>query len=362
MGLYSGRGLYRITLRSARSVTDICRSGRGCNGQVLGHLHQPRSLWLQLRLAAVLPIHCLMKSYLPYLDCLARLVVYLALTFPLTLAHAASNSRAGAAEPELNQDPATPVEKKARNITEQAIASRLQLTLNSAEIIWLEAQDQEFLAVYRDAEIQPPSGAIIINTANGLVVESSLTHRTIAEVAARSGWASLSIQANERSNEVSTSAPEEKEAAAYLRLNSALDYVRRQAIENIVIVGDAGGANVAIQYITKDSPAGVVAVIGLGLWHEDLTGIDIPLLDIVGTRDHQALIKHQARAAKTRQRDHRVDLIVIDGADASFTGYEDVVAKRLRGWLERVTPGVAVRRSHRRAAAGASREDRRAAD
>ncbi|MDA0820967.1 MAG: hypothetical protein O3C28_00910, partial [Proteobacteria bacterium] len=233
------------------------------------------------------------------------------------------------------------------------IYCRLQFTLNGAEIIWLDAQDQEFLAVYRDAEIQPPSGAIIINIANGRIVESSLTHRTIAQVAAGSGWASLSIQASERSNQASTSAPQDKEEAR-LRLNAAIDYVRRQAIENIVIVGDAGGANVVIQCITKDSPAGVVAVIGLGLWSEDLTGTDIPLLDIVGTRDHEALLKHQARAAKTRQREHRVDLIVIDGADASFTGYEDVVAKRLRGWLERVTPGTVVRRNHRSATAGGS--------
>ena len=307
---------------------------------------------MQLRLGSVLPIHRLMKSYLPHLDCLARPVVYAGLLFLSTTAHAASNSRAGATTPELNQDATTPVEKKARNITEQAIASRLQFTLNGAEIIWLEAQDQEFLAVYRDAEIQPPSGAIIINIANGRVVESSLTHRTIAEVAAGSGWASLSIQPTERSNQASTSAPEEEEAL--LRLNSAIDYVRRQAIENIIVVGDAGGANVAIHCITKDSPAGVVAVIGLGLWNEDLTGTDIPVLDIVGTRDHQALIKHHARAVKTRQRDHPVDLVVIDGADASFTGYEDVVAKRLRGWLERITPGVAVRHSHRSAAAGGS--------
>ncbi|MDA0821907.1 MAG: hypothetical protein O3C28_05720 [Proteobacteria bacterium] len=65
-----------------------------------------------------------MKLYLAHLDCLARFVVYMALLFPLTPAHAASNSQAGAAAPELNQDPATPVEKKARNITEQVIASR----------------------------------------------------------------------------------------------------------------------------------------------------------------------------------------------------------------------------------------------
>ncbi|MFT4580734.1 MAG: hypothetical protein ACI915_003143 [Gammaproteobacteria bacterium] len=278
-----------------------------------------------------------MHSYLTHLGCLSRLFAYLALLSLSTTAQASPDAQAGAAAPARTPDAATPVEQAVRNITEQAIASRLQITLNGAEIIWLAAQDQEFLAVYRDAEIQPASGAIIISTANGLTVENSLTHRTIAEVAAGSGWASLSFQPIAMSNQTSTTVPEE----SLLRLNSAIDYVRRQAIENIIIVGDAGGANLAIQCVTKTSPAGVVAVIGLGLWDEELTGTDIPVLDIVGTRDHQALVKHQARAAKTRQRANRVDLITIDGADASFIGYEDVVAKRLRGWLERVTPGAA---------------------
>lgn len=264
------------------------------------------------------------------------------------MARAAPDAQSAGVAPTPPSIVPPPIETPSRNATEQAIAGRLELILAGAEIMWLVAPAEEFLAVYRESEIQPPNGAIIINTANGLVVDNSRVHRVIAEGAASSGWTSLSIQpiAN---NAASTSVPEER---AHLRLNSAVEYVRRQGIENIIVVGDAGGANTAIQFITKSSPAGVVAAVGLGMWDEDLTGTDIPVLDIVGTRDHQALIKHQTRAAKTRRRANRVDLITIDGADASFSGYEDIIAKRLRGWLERITPGVAVRRRYPNAAPG----------
>jgi len=39
-----------------------------------------------------------------------------------------------------------------------------------------------------------------------------------------------------------------------------------------------------------------------------------------------------------------VETLEIDGAGPRFHGYEEHVAKRIRGWLERAAPGTIVRR------------------
>ena len=40
----------------------------------------------------------------------------------------------------------------------------------------------------------------------------------------------------------------------------------------------------------------------------------------------------------------RLQLSLVDGAGPGFYGYEDQIAKRIRGWIQRTTPGVALKR------------------
>ena len=46
--------------------------------------------------------------------------------------------------------------------------------------------------------------------------------------------------------------------------------MRNRSLENIVIVGDVTGANIALRCVNENSPESVVAVVGIGYWDEEI--------------------------------------------------------------------------------------------
>ena len=173
----------------------------------------------------------------------------------------------------------------------------------------------------------------------GGIVDSRPIHQNLARTAAAAGWAALSIQPTLANSALPG---ESSGTEAKPRLDAAFDYLVGKGIQNIVIVGDAAGAIDAMNYIVEKASPAISGFVGLGKWEAILEGTDIPILDIAGTRDQGAIAFKAKRQMKFRQREARIEQLEIDGAGLTFYGYEDQVAKRIRGWLERVTPGVAV--------------------
>jgi dienelactone hydrolase len=228
-----------------------------------------------------------------------------------------------------------------KNSREQIIADRLELTTIGAQVVWLSAQSEEFLGLFRASDQQPPNGAVIYNNQPNEIVHNSPLQRSAVEMMVAAGWDTLAIQ--QLSSDGETSGDDQAEQRID-RVNAAIEYMRGRSIENIVLVGDAEGANIAIQCVKKSKPRGVVAIVGLGFWDEKLSDSEIRVLEIFGTTDGRATLEHERREANTKGRITPIDTIEIDGADASFRGYEDLVVKRLRGWLARSTPGKVVKR------------------
>ena len=197
--------------------------------------------------------------------------------------------------------------------------------------------------MFRASDRQPPNGALIYNIKPGDVVENSPLQRAIVDMAAAE-WDTLAIQQLENTIKLESDALVKQRIE---RVNGAIEYMRNRSLENIVIVGDAAGANIALRCVNENSPESVVAVVGIGYWDEEIADDGIRILEIIGTTDGRATHAHKRRKAKTKTRKIPVESIQIDGADASFSGFEMLVAKRLKGWLARSTPGKVVKRRAR---------------
>jgi len=245
----------------------------------------------------------------------------------------------GQVSPAISSSLNVPQPQQAGNSREQIIAERLKLSLVDGEIQWIELETERFLAICRDSYEALPHGGIIINISPGTVVDGRPLHRTLAKAAAAAGWFALSLQPELT---LSSVAGRPSENQAQLRLDAAFDYLVTRGIQNIVVVGDAGGADDAINYIVKKASPAISGFVGLGDWNAPLEGTNVPILDIAGTSDRRALAHQQIRAEKYRRRENSIERLEIDGAGPAFYGYEDQVTKRIRGWFERVTPGVAI--------------------
>ena len=226
-----------------------------------------------------------------------------------------------------NSAPDVPVPASAQSPRDQAVAQRLVLSRIDGEICWIESEGKNFLALFRESHEALLQGGLIINISFGSIVDAQPLHRELARSAVASGWAALSIQpATTDPGSPGKLVP----VVSNPRLDAAFEYLVARGIKNIVVVGDASGAVEAIRYVIEKESAAISGFIGLGRWSAPLEGTDISILDIVGTRD------------QLRRRKKRIEHLEIDGAGPVFYGYEQEIAKRVRGWLERATPGIAL--------------------
>lgn len=256
---------------------------------------------------------------------------------------AAAPAATSAPAPSATEAPPTPTANAPANdsmsapgsATERLIAERLALRRFDVETLWLDAADGPFLALHRPADEPIPLGGLVIVTTPGSIVDNAPVPHALSSVAPAGGWSVLSLQPPP-----ADAAP----AAAAERIIAAVAHFASLGLENIVLVGDAGGAAGAIAALNGALSPGVVGFVGIGAWDTDLTGTDVAVLDVAGTRDSRALRWQEQRRAMAREYPNSLEAIAIDGAGPDFYGYETHTARLIRGWLLRAAPAKVVSR------------------
>lgn len=156
---------------------------------------------------------------------------------------------------------------------------------------------------------------------------------------AAAGWATLAIALPE--DDAKTD-PE----AALPRIGAAIAYLRQQRIAPIVLIGHGRGASFAATYLASQPTGPVAGLVTLG-WFEpaDAEGPDsaagalekftVPVYDLYGSRDLIAVSRQAAtRLAAARRAARSYRQFIMEGADHDFTGLDQALVKRVRGWLK----------------------------
>lgn len=146
--------------------------------------------------------------------------------------------------------------------------------------------------------------------------------------------------------------------AAHPLLAAAVAHLGGMGAERIVLAGHGFGALAAADFLRAGrSPrvSGLVLISTAGLGDDPrlnaataLAGVTVPTLDLYGERDlapvragadrravaaRKALPAQPAGSMPTQRPRYRQ--VAIPGATHDFTGYEQTLARRVRGWLER---------------------------
>ena len=220
---------------------------------------------------------------------------------------------------------------------EQALAERLELVLVDGELVWLSPDEGKFPVIFRPAKRVPRVGAFIIVGASGEILNNDRIYRALAESVPAVGWATVLLQAPPAHVQET-----EQIALTVARVDAAIAHLRAQKISNIVIVARADGAQGALASTQVKSSPLVAGFVGMGVWHADLKEMRIPVLSVIGTRDTAAVQSQARREGRQGPEQLAIESVIIDGAGPRFRGYEALVAKRIRGWAERATPGMPV--------------------
>ncbi len=239
---------------------------------------------------------------------------------------------------------------------EQEIAKKLEQEATASRMVWLKDKDNTpFLALYEEQSQEIASGAVVVLHAMGAHADWPIIISALRKNLAKQGWSTLSIQLPVLAIRHSVENYGKTIAAAQDRIDAAVDYMREEKFRNIVLVGHGFGAISALSYTQTLSTPKVMAVAAIGLQDYAFLkpAVDIlqliekntlPLLDIYGERDFQHIVEQapDRRLAANKGNNDNFTQLEVDGADHYFSKMDDVLARRVRGWLDKAAPGVSV--------------------
>jgi len=211
-----------------------------------------------------------------------------------------------------------------------------RLTLDD-ELLWLEAEGERFFAFRRTPLRGKPRGAILVVPAPGRFIDETALIRSLRSLPPAGGYSTLAVQPP--LTDAAATASAAKGGALCPRLAAALTALAAEGAPLVAVAAEAGSVQAVLDCNAGAPPSGVQAFAAIGHWQGDFDRLGVPSIEFVPMRDAAAVAAAERRAAKPVAEDapprRRVDL---DGVDRHFDGADVEVAKRLRGWLERLPP------------------------
>lgn len=232
---------------------------------------------------------------------------------------------------------ATDVEREQRWI-DQTVDS-----IFDGEAVYLDAEGHTFLSIYM-AAAQASTDGIIVMHGTGFHPNWDQVVRPVRVEMTAHGWNTLSIQLPI----LKRSADYKDYVALYpeipARLHAAIDFLKQKGVQRIVIVAHSQGATMACYFLAENSEdISALVAIGMSTLHAEtaynsaalLESIDIPILDIYGSKDFPSVLGSVDQRAKGAAHNSQYEQVVIDNAYHFFDDHEAQLLVAINEWLNR---------------------------
>lgn len=232
---------------------------------------------------------------------------------------------------------------------EDVITERLVAMYPDTEIVWLRANGERFISLYRQPAQQSERAVILVH-GMGQHADWPDVVAPLRSALPERGWATLSLQMpilppEQRLADYASSA-----SAATARIGAAMPFLAERGFKHVVVLGYGFGGALAATYVARRG-AGADAFVGISMQAppflkpaidllEVLGRIDLPVLDIYGTRDFDLVMREvdDRRLAGIRSGNRRYTQLAVAGADHYFTGMQDRLVSVVVDWLARELP------------------------
>lgn len=238
---------------------------------------------------------------------------------------------------------------------EKLISDKLAEEVETGEVLWLDAKDEKFLALLIKQSNDKAQGAVIILHGMSAHADWPQTISPLRTALPEHGWTTLSIQ-------LPVIAPENQledygktlEQVAE-RIKAGIRLLHELKFRNIVAIGHSFGAASVLSYLEREKEQKIISLVAIGLQDYafvkppiDLLGLieksKIPVLDVYGSRDFKMVIDQapDRRLAAKKGGNRKYVQMEIEGANHYFNKLEDVLIKRIRGWMNKAAPGMSI--------------------
>ena len=238
------------------------------------------------------------------------------------------------------------------NAREQRWARQVVDFLATGEPQWLNAEGQKFLSIYTPSSESTTSGntkgAVILLHDQGVHPAWPRVIQPLRTQLPAQGWATLSLQMPVLSREAK---PEDYIPVfkfVPVRIQAALEFLTKQGVNNIILLGHGLGANMATDYLVKHHDTRIKAFIGIDMaGNRQPTGylvldnvsamlqMKIPILDVYGSKTNPAVLNSADRRAFAvyQTGNFHSRQIKIDNANSFFEGHEDELLHVITKWI-----------------------------
>jgi len=216
------------------------------------------------------------------------------------------------------------------------------------EAVHLEADGQEFLALYAEPTAEPAKGAVILLHGIGVHPAWPDVIEPLRMELPEHGWHTLSLQMPILENEAESEdyAPLFGEVPA--RIQAGVDFLKDKGVETIVLSGHSMGATMATYYLAtqKDPTIKVFAIISGGPGvagdpkMDSLANFkeikDTLIVDVRGSEDEEFVLKAAEQRATLAQDspEGQYQAIEISGANHFYQGKQDELVTEISDTLD----------------------------
>ncbi len=211
------------------------------------------------------------------------------------------------------------------------------------EPVFLEADNHRFLGIYTESETESGKGMIVLH-GTGFHPDWEQVVQPVRVKMTEHGWNTLSIQLPllEKSAAYEDYVPLYTEIPG--RMQAAIEFLTKQGIKSIVVVAHSQGATMASYYLARSkNDIKALVAIGMSAQHiqaeinsaESLKAIDIPVLDIYGSRDFPTVLETAGKRQQGASHNPNYQQLVIQDAYHFFdnTTHERKLIEAVNSWL-----------------------------
>ena len=234
------------------------------------------------------------------------------------------------------------------NDPQTQLAAKLEASSAPGKVVWLEGQGQKTLAIFQPATTAQAQGAVILVPDRGMTPGGESVIGPLRRKLTEFGWATLALHIpaiyDAAAKVDSTTLIKATQAA----LAAAEKFLAEKNLKPVIAIGIGLGATASAASI-NGQPVGLVLISPQTGAKDDaafylpqtLSKLTLPILDIYGQRDTQPVLASVAERAAAKKSpaagstSSSYQQIMIPTADHNFSGQEDLLAKRIVGWLRK---------------------------
>ncbi|GMR16383.1 MAG: DUF3530 family protein [Gammaproteobacteria bacterium] len=221
---------------------------------------------------------------------------------------------------------------------------------------WLKVGNSKILALYTEYTTEKAQGGAIVIHGAGVHPNWDQVIRPIRSQLPDYGWSTLSIQMPVLANDANYSEYAKLFNEIAPRVDVAVKFLKTKGINNIVIVAHSLGATMAAYYLRKKPDKSIKALVAIGStgslfkdkdknYFKSLEMIKLPILDIFGAIDLPEVMQTAGRKKEIARKfgNKKYTQLKVAGANHFFDNKDDVLIKRIRGWLLKNAAGTEIK-------------------